>query len=302
MLYTDHPETESQHEHLQRKYSRRFPARTEKNGFFAWRYGQYKGRSKPTKLGQKAQKDEKERGQKQQEELTARRERAEIKHKKHIKFTVQELVPLSPKPACFDFLAQEEPIIVQEALDYAKNFFWVRLAPSSATTPHPEQLFYTHTQMSKVAFRGYMIAVTMGLNFSVAYHPQQMVHEQMRIRYTVFLLKEIRDLINDLPVERLDEIIATVLILSVTSELAVKPRTELPSSPFTSPLAQAQLLDFWGALKFDPAHLSGMKRLVGLRGGLDKMSSPDVAALVQMSVRSCCPVAAVLTYRVELIS
>lgn len=206
------------------------------------------------------------------------------------KRTVQlshELVPFNPRPACFDYAAHDEEMLVQDALHYAKAFFWVRLAPSSATTPHPEQLFYSHMQLSKNAFRGYMIAVTMGLNYSVADHPQRNLHEKMRTRYTGILLKEIRNVIDDLPIDRLDEVIATVLILSVTSQLAVKPRADLPASPFRSPLAEAQLLDFWGVLKFDRAHLNGMRRLVELGGGLDKMVSPEVAALLQMSVRSC---------------
>lgn len=216
--------------------------------------------------------------------------------------TSDRLTPFNPKPACFDYAAHDEEMLVQDALHYAKTYFWVRLAPSSARTAHPEQLFYSHTQVSENAFRGYMIAVTLGMNYSVANHPQQSIHEKMRTRYTSILLKEIRSMIDDLPMDRLDEVIATVLILSVTSQLAVKPRAELPASPFRSPLAEAQLLDFWGALKFDPTHLNGMRRLVELKGGLDKMGSPDIAALVQMYVRSCLRSTHTLTEPTEPIS
>jgi hypothetical protein len=262
MLFETLPEDEVGDKRSRLKPHARKPAKTEVNGFFAWRHTQYKVRqlnAKSKKNSRKAESIDKER-------------------------VCQDLVPLSPKLACLDFLTQEDPIVVQEALDYARNYFWPNLSPSSVVTTRPDQLFYTHTQTSKFAFRGYMIAVTMGLDFSVSGHPHLDIHERMRTRYLGYLLGDIRNLIDDLPIDKLDGVITAVLILTVTSQLVVKPRTDLPSSVFNSPLAKAQLLEFWGSLRFEAAHLKGLKRMVNLRGGLDKMSSPDVAALVQMLV------------------
>lgn len=272
-MYTDSSHETPLHERTKRKNARDSLSKKEDLGFFAWRHAQFRFRHSNV-LTAKAKR----------QRVTEDDEMAEL--------PPYEVAALVPKPASFlrwsstnpfpIFPGQEDPELVQEALHFATTSFWPFLSPSSATTPHPDQLYYGHMQMSKLAFYGYMIPVTAGLNYMVADHPHRKVHEKLRQRYTVLLLKEVRNILNDLPVDRFDELIAVVLIFAVCSQPVVTPRQLQPRSAFESPLAYAQLLDLFGALKYDSAHLAGLRRLVELRGGLDKMTSPDLAALVQV--------------------
>ena len=183
------------------------------------------------------------------------------------------------------FPAQEDQYLIHEIIDHARNFYWGALAPIQhpATAPASGPVFYAHMRSSKMAFYGYIIPITTGLNHMVADHPHKLMHEQMRIRNTSLLLQAIRESLQNFAEDTLDEIIAAVLILAANPRIRVDSRYSYPASRFQSPLAQAQILDLIGIPQLNRIHLSGLKQLVDLRGGIDKIASTDLAGCVQLT-------------------
>jgi hypothetical protein len=78
-----------------------------------------------------------------------------------------------------------------------------------------------------------------------------------------------------------DAAILSVLCLANNESPAWKERKE---SPFQAPLRSLQWLDVYGSLSPNPTHQAGLAQLVYLKGGLDKIELPALAAIVSLYV------------------
>ena len=206
----------------------------------------------------------------------------------------QRIAESVPKPTNFlrlssvdpfvPFAGHEDTYLVQEVLDHARNSFWKTLAPSRRPNEliAPTFEFYGHMKMSPLLYWAYLIPTSTALDYQVKDHPDQVKHAQLRLRTTNTLLQAIREGLLRYTDETIDAMIAGALVLAACPQISVQSRHDYPLPRFKSPLAQAQCIEMFSIQKFPRTHANGLKVLVNLRGGLDKMASPDLAALVQL--------------------
>jgi len=76
-----------------------------------------------------------------------------------------------------------------------------------------------------------------------------------------------------------DAVILSVLCMASNSHQGV---ALIPSaqSPFYPPLRSLQWLDVYGALSANPVHVRGLAQLIELRGGLENIALPGLAATI----------------------
>ncbi|KAH8705929.1 hypothetical protein BGW36DRAFT_19646 [Talaromyces proteolyticus] len=82
-----------------------------------------------------------------------------------------------------------------------------------------------------------------------------------------------------------DAVILSVLCLATNKyDGAVwEPDAQDAQSPFAAPLRSLQWLDVYGRLSPNPVHQAGLARLIQLRGGLEKLKLPGLAAVISFS-------------------
>lgn len=88
-----------------------------------------------------------------------------------------------------------------------------------------------------------------------------------------------------------DQAVCDAVILSVlcmaTNRYAGGPKCHQDmESPFQAPLRSLQWLDVYGRLSPNPLHQAGLSQLVYLRGGLEKIELPGLAAVISLYVPS----------------
>ncbi|KAL2797407.1 hypothetical protein BJX66DRAFT_297761 [Aspergillus keveii] len=80
-----------------------------------------------------------------------------------------------------------------------------------------------------------------------------------------------------------DAVILTVLCLATNLYNGPSTDEETSSSPFYAPLRSLQWLDIYGRLSPHPVHQAGLLQLIALRGGLEKIELPGLAAVISFS-------------------
>ncbi|KAL2855627.1 hypothetical protein BJX68DRAFT_230926 [Aspergillus pseudodeflectus] len=80
-----------------------------------------------------------------------------------------------------------------------------------------------------------------------------------------------------------DAVILSVLCLATNLYNGPSTDEEACSSPFYAPLRSLQWLDIYGRLSPHPVHQAGLLQLISLRGGLEKMELPGLAAVISFS-------------------
>lgn len=78
-----------------------------------------------------------------------------------------------------------------------------------------------------------------------------------------------------------DTLILSALCMANNNSLNIKLH-ETKVSPFRSPLQHLQWLDVYGTKPFDLAHHRGLFELVQLRGGLQSIELPGLAAIISL--------------------
>jgi hypothetical protein len=81
-----------------------------------------------------------------------------------------------------------------------------------------------------------------------------------------------------------DAVILTVLCLATNLYNGPSTDEETSSSPFYAPLRSLQWLDIYGRLSPHPVHQAGLLQLIALRGGLEKIELPGLAAVISLYV------------------
>lgn len=77
-----------------------------------------------------------------------------------------------------------------------------------------------------------------------------------------------------------DAVIWAVLCLAHNlSDDAVVP---LQNTPFTAPMSRLQWLEVYGSLRPSLVHVEGLIQMVNLRGGLDQIELPGLAAVISL--------------------
>jgi hypothetical protein len=76
-----------------------------------------------------------------------------------------------------------------------------------------------------------------------------------------------------------DAVILSVLCMAANSHQGVA-LTPSAQSPFYPPLRNLQWLDVYGTLSANPVHVRGLAHLIELRGGLENMALPGLAATI----------------------
>ncbi|PTU23335.1 hypothetical protein P175DRAFT_0530445 [Aspergillus ochraceoroseus IBT 24754] len=76
-----------------------------------------------------------------------------------------------------------------------------------------------------------------------------------------------------------DEVILSVLCLA-TNQLEGVKELQPKDTSFQPPLQSLQWLDIYGCMLTNPIHQAGLVQLVNLRGGLDKLELPGLAAVI----------------------
>ncbi|KAJ5891019.1 uncharacterized protein N7473_007247 [Penicillium subrubescens] len=79
-----------------------------------------------------------------------------------------------------------------------------------------------------------------------------------------------------------DELILCVLCMA-TNKLENPLWEDVTESPFNAPLRSLQWLDVYGRLSPHPVHQAGLRQLVSLRGGLEKLGLPGLATVISFS-------------------
>lgn len=77
-----------------------------------------------------------------------------------------------------------------------------------------------------------------------------------------------------------DAIILSVLCLASNKHDFLMHRT--PDSVFKPPLRSLQWLDVYGRLSSNPIHQAGLLQLIKLKGGLEKIKLPGLAAVISL--------------------
>lgn len=78
-----------------------------------------------------------------------------------------------------------------------------------------------------------------------------------------------------------DELILCVLCMA-TNKLENPLWEGITQSPFNAPLRSLQWLDVYGRLSPHPVHQAGLRQLVSLRGGLEKLGLPGLATVIAL--------------------
>lgn len=82
--------------------------------------------------------------------------------------------------------------------------------------------------------------------------------------------------------ENLDNILLGVLALSTNEAEPDLPYPVINYTPFDPPFVDAQWLSVYGAVMQNKAHVAGLVELVKIRGGLDKIEWPGLAATISL--------------------
>lgn len=91
-------------------------------------------------------------------------------------------------------------------------------------------------------------------------------------------IKLLNGAIQDLEYSMTDAVIMSVLIMAYSTGRAVE-ENRYKGLPFQAPLQNLQWLHILGAQEADPAHVSGLRGLISLKGGLDKIKVPGVRGI-----------------------
>jgi hypothetical protein len=78
-----------------------------------------------------------------------------------------------------------------------------------------------------------------------------------------------------------DSLILCVLCMA-TNKLENPLWEDMRESPFGSPLRSLQWLDVYGRLSPHLVHQAGLRQLVSLRGGLEKIELPGLATVISL--------------------
>ncbi|KAJ0421509.1 hypothetical protein BJY00DRAFT_300895 [Aspergillus carlsbadensis] len=80
-----------------------------------------------------------------------------------------------------------------------------------------------------------------------------------------------------------DAVILTVLCLATNLYNGPSNEEDTRTSPFYAPLRSLQWLDIYGRLSPHPVHQAGLLQLIAMRGGLEKIELPGLAAVISFS-------------------
>jgi hypothetical protein len=76
-----------------------------------------------------------------------------------------------------------------------------------------------------------------------------------------------------------DAVILSILCMATNKSTKSMPQYAM-ASPFQAPLRSLQWLDVYGRLLPNPVHQAGMNQIISLKGGLDKIKLPGLAAMI----------------------
>lgn len=103
-------------------------------------------------------------------------------------------------------------------------------------------------------------------------HRQLMIAEAESITRINAALKDASKAVSD------TTILSVLRLASNTSP--PEPRPEV--SPFQAPLKSLQWLDIYGSLSANPLHRNGLAKMIEIRGGLNKLRLPGLAAVISL--------------------
>lgn len=107
------------------------------------------------------------------------------------------------------------------------------------------------------------------------------VEKQGLIFYEMESARMINKTLQHQPETVTDTLILSALCMANNSANEVKLH-HVQASPFTPPLQRLQWLDIYGRMSSSPAHQRGLLQLITLRGGLECVELPGLAAILSL--------------------
>ncbi|KAJ9607353.1 hypothetical protein H2200_008426 [Cladophialophora chaetospira] len=191
------------------------------------------------------------------------------------------------------YAVDEDYSQIHLGIDYGVQRFWPEVAPNrhSKTGNSSARAFLMQMKTSSLSYFSYLIAILTNYEWMHGENPRSKRHERLRLRSELALFRYIREALETLDGPPSDELIGAVLVLGSNPPGGVPSRKSSPPSRFHSPMADAQILDQYGAFIFPATHWKALLQLVRLRGGINKIENKDVAGgdLVESSKKSSPP-------------
>ncbi|KAL3486010.1 hypothetical protein BJX62DRAFT_229093 [Aspergillus germanicus] len=109
-------------------------------------------------------------------------------------------------------------------------------------------------------------------------------HEDMR-QMTICeanVITQMNAIVRD-PLQAISDSVILVVLCLATNKYNGPSHDENCSTPFYAPLRSLQWLDIYGRLSPHPVHQAGLVKLIELRGGLEKIELPGLAAVISFS-------------------
>ena len=135
---------------------------------------------------------------------------------------------------------------------------------------------------SSLSYYSYLIAIVTNFEWMHGTNPRSEHHERLRLRNGLALFRYIREAIETLQGPPSNELIGAVLVLGSNFPERVPSREFCIPPRFHSPMADAQILDQYGAFIFPATHWKALLQLVQLSGGINKIEMKDVAGCCQL--------------------
>jgi hypothetical protein len=134
----------------------------------------------------------------------------------------------------------------------------------------------------KLSYYGYLIAIVTNFEWMHGQNPRSNYHERLRLRNGLALFRYVREAIEGLEGAPPNELIGALLVLGTNFPEKVPNRKFCPKSRFQSPMADAQILDQYGAFMFPALHWKALVQLVKLSGGINEIEMKDIAGCCQL--------------------
>jgi hypothetical protein len=135
---------------------------------------------------------------------------------------------------------------------------------------------------SSLAYFAYVFSIVTSFEWDLGTNPRTPFHNKLRLRNVTFLFGYVREAIQQLKERPSEELIGAVLVLGTVPQNAVPSRKLCKESRFHSPLAKAQLCDYYGLFRFPATHWAACVQMLRLRGGIHNIESKGLAGSCQL--------------------
>ncbi len=152
----------------------------------------------------------------------------------------------------------------------------------STTVDPSAKGFLIQMKTSSLSYYSYLIAIVTNFEWMHGENPKTEHHERLRLRNGLALFRYVREAIETLNGPPSNALLGAVVALGSNFPERVPSRMFCTPSRFHSPMADAQILDQYGAFIFPATHWRALIQLVRLSGGINRIESKDIAGCCQL--------------------